>query len=110
GTQYRSWISLDDEVSAIAHCLEDVELHGPVNLTAPHPVTDAEFASALGRTLHRPAKLAVPAVALRVALGSEMAAEVLLAGQRVAPALLGQRGFTFADADVEGALRRLLGP
>ena len=70
GSQYRSWITLRDEVRVILHCLEDSSLRGPVNATAPHPVTDAEFANALGDALGRPAVLAVPGFALRVALGN----------------------------------------
>ena len=109
GTQYRSWISLDEEVSAIVRCIEDESLCGPVNLTAPEPVTDAEFAAALGRALHRPAVLRVPPVALRAALGGEMATEMLLAGQRVVPTALGAHGFEFAHPELEIALRWVVG-
>ncbi len=109
GSQYRSWISLDDEVSAIVRCLDDEALSGPVNLTAPEPVTDAEFAAGLGRAVHRPVVLPVPAAALRLALGGEMAAEMLLAGQRVVPAALAARGFEFAHPDLDGALRWAIG-
>lgn len=109
GSQYRSWISLDDEVSAVVRCLDDGGLSGPVNLTAPQPVTDAEFAAALGRAVHRPVVLPVPATALRLALGAEMAAEILLAGQRAVPAALEGRGFEFAHPDLDGALRWVVG-
>ena len=109
GNQYRSWISLDDEVSAIVRCLDDEALSGPVNLTAPEPVTDAEFAIGLGRAVHRPAFLPVPATALRLALGGEMASEMLLAGQRVVPAALEGCGFEFAHPDLDGALGWVVG-
>jgi uncharacterized protein (TIGR01777 family) len=108
GTQYRSWITLEDEVSVILHCLEDSGLSGPVNATAPFPVTDAEFAKALGTALHRPTMLAVPSAVLRLALGSEMARELVLSGQKVLPAALLARGFTFAHADLADAVRSVL--
>ena len=73
GRQYRSWITLDDEVAAILHCLGDATLSGPVNAVAPHPATDAELAKALGHALHRPSFMVVPAPALKLVLGSEMA-------------------------------------
>ncbi len=89
GRQYRSWITLHDEVAAILRCVDDSSLSGPVNATAPHPVTDAELARALGAALHRPAFLAVPAPALKLALGPEMAADMVLASQRVLPRTVG---------------------
>ncbi|MBV8462297.1 MAG: TIGR01777 family oxidoreductase [Acidimicrobiales bacterium] len=108
GTQYRSWISLEDEVAVIVRCLDDDGFAGPVNATGPDPVTDADFAVALGRALRRPARLAVPAAALRVALGREMADEMLLSGQRVEPALLRSRGFEFAHPTLDAALSWVL--
>ncbi len=105
GDQYRSWITLRDEVRVILHCLEDDGLRGPVDATAPHPVTDAELAAALGDALGRPAVLAVPGFALRVALGSEMATELLLAGQRALPDALSARGFRFTHEDVADGVR-----
>src|SRR6185503_12763846 len=69
GTQYRSWISLADEVSAIRRIIDDASLGGPIDVTAPNPVTDAEFAATLGRVLHRPAKLPTPTLALKVIYG-----------------------------------------
>jgi uncharacterized protein (TIGR01777 family) len=108
GTQYRSWISLEDDVSAIVRCLEDEVVSGPVNLTAPRPVTDAELAAALGRAMHRPARLPAPATVLRTVLGAEMATEMLLAGQRVIPAALEDRGFEFAHPTVDEAVRWVL--
>ena len=105
GSQYRSWITLRDEVRVILHCLEDSSLRGPVNATAPHPVTDAEFANVLGDALGRPALLAVPGFALRVALGNQMATELLLIGQRALPAALSTRAFPFSDEVIADALQ-----
>jgi uncharacterized protein (TIGR01777 family) len=109
GKQYRSWITLEDEVGVILHCLEDDRLSGPVNATAPRPATDAELAKALGAALHRPAVLAVPAPALRLVLGSEMAAELVLTGQRVLPADLLAHDHRFLHTDLAEAVRSLLG-
>jgi uncharacterized protein (TIGR01777 family) len=108
GTQYRSWITLDDEVDVIMHCLEDTTLSGPVNATAPTPVTDAALAKAIGAALHRPSAVAVPSTALRLVLGSEMATELILGGQRVLPEVLLSRGHTFAHTDVDEAVRSVL--
>ncbi|HVF14308.1 MAG TPA: TIGR01777 family oxidoreductase [Acidimicrobiales bacterium] len=109
GEQYLSWISLDDEVSAIRHVLDTATLTGPVNLTAPNPVTNAEFTKALGTVLGRPTVLPVPKFALHAMFGKEMVAEMLLAGQRVLPAVLQASGFAFCDVEIEAALRRILG-
>jgi uncharacterized protein (TIGR01777 family) len=108
GAQYRSWISLDDEVGAILHCLTDQAVVGPVNATAPNPATDAELARALGSVLHRPTVLAVPSAALRLALGAEMADELILGGQRVLPTVLESRGYAFAHTELGEALRSVL--
>lgn len=108
GGQYVSWITLDDEVAAIVRVIEDDRLAGPVNLTAPAPVTNAEFTRALARAVHRPAILAVPRPALAAALGSEMARELLLSSQRVLPARLAAAGHAFAHPDLEGALAAVL--
>jgi uncharacterized protein len=108
GHQFRSWISLADEIGVIMRCLEDESISGPVNATAPRPVTDGELAMAIASALHRPAVLAVPATALRLALGAEMATEFVLGGQRVLPAVLEARGFQFAHPDLESALQAAL--
>ena len=105
GRQYLSWIALADELAAIEHCLTTPTIRGPVNLTAPGPVTNASFTAALGRAVHRPALLAVPAFALRLALGREFADEALLGGQRVLPGLLGASGYTFRLPRLDDALR-----
>ncbi|HZQ29269.1 MAG TPA: TIGR01777 family oxidoreductase [Acidimicrobiales bacterium] len=104
GRQWQSWISLPDEVAAIRHCIDTDVLTGPVNLTAPNPVRNAEFTKALGHALHRPAVLTAPAAALRAALGKEMADELLLVSQRVAPTKLEQSGFEFQHPRLEQAL------
>ena len=108
GRQYMSWIAMDDAIAAIHHVLSSTDLSGPVNVTAPEPVTNARFTKTLGRVLSRPAFLPVPALALRLAFG-EMADETLLASSRVIPARLLERGFAFRDPDLEGGLRRALG-
>ena len=103
GRQYLSWISLTDEVSAIRFLLGSAEAAGPFNLTAPAPVTNAEFTSALATALRRPAMLRVPSVVLSTALG-EVASE-LLGSARVMPARLEAAGFSFAHPDIATALR-----
>jgi uncharacterized protein (TIGR01777 family) len=107
GTQYLSWISLADEIAAIRFLLDHDELTGPVNLTAPEPVTNAEFTRDLAQALHRPALLQLPAPLLRAALG-DLATE-LTGSLRVKPAKLLQAGFTFTDPSLAAALRRILG-
>ena len=95
GRQWWSWIGLDDEVGAILHCLETPSSAGPVNATAPNPVTNAEFSKTLGKTLHRPAFLRTPRPALVAALGPERAHELVLASQRVLPKALEESGYVF---------------
>jgi NAD dependent epimerase/dehydratase family enzyme len=90
------------------HALHSAALVGPVNLVAPHPVTNAEFATTLGHVLSRPAVIPVPAFALE-ALYGEMARATLLAGQRVVPRALLDDGFAFAHVTLENALRAELG-
>lgn len=105
GAQYWSWVSLVDEVAAIRFVLDAGRwMAGPVNVTGPEPVTNAEFTRLLARTLHRPAVLTVPAVALRIALGG-FADEGVLAGQRVRAGILSAAGFPFAHRTAEDALR-----
>jgi uncharacterized protein len=109
GQQWMSWISLTDAVAVILFALDTPALAGPVNLTAPQPVTNAEFTRALGKAVHRPAILPAPAFALRLALGA-MANEALLASVRVVPAKLGNAGFQFTHPTVDAALGAELGP
>jgi uncharacterized protein len=102
GTQYISWISLTDHVAAVRYLLDHPEIDGPVNLTAPGPVTNAEFTAELARSLRRPALLRVPAPVLRAGLG-EMSGE-LLGSQRVLPGRLLAAGFPFRHPDLASAL------
>ena len=106
GRQYLSWISITDEVGAIRFLLDSGDAGGPFNLTAPHPVTNAEFTRALADALGRPAALALPSPVLRAALG-EVASE-LLASARVRPARLTQAGYRFEYPDLVSALGALL--
>jgi len=108
GTQYMSWIAIDDLVGAIQHVLLTPSLAGPVNAVAPSPVTNRTFTKTLGRVLHRPTLAAVPAFALRLAFG-EMADAALLSSTRVAPERLLATGYRFRFPELEGALRHLLG-
>lgn len=107
GRQWMSWISLADAVSAMLFALETPSLAGALNLTAPHPVTNAQFTTALARQLRRPAFLPAPAFALRLALG-QMADEALLASARVVPGRLLHAGFRFEHDTVEKALAAAL--
>lgn len=107
GRQWMSWVSLDDAISAILFALDSSELAGPVNVTAPNPVTNAEFTKALARHLHQPAILPAPSFALRIALG-EMADEALLASARVEPRALLTAGFRFVHPTLPEALAAAL--
>jgi uncharacterized protein (TIGR01777 family) len=107
GSQYMSWIALDDLVKIIEFALVDDALSGAVNAVAPTPVTNAEFGRTLGRVLGRPAVLPTPKLALRLAMG-EMANELLLSSTRVLPHRLQDAGFTFTHPTLESALRSQL--
>ena len=106
GSQWWSWTSLDDVVSAYRLVLAG-EITGPVNLTAPNPVTSRQFAKALGHALRRPALLPAPALGIRLLFG-EKGEEVLLAGQRALPARLLDAGFEFSAPTIDVALARAL--
>ena len=109
GDQWQSWISIDDEVAAITHLLTS-DTSGPVNLTAPKPVTNAEFTKTLGEVLHRPTILPIPKFGPKLLLGGELADNLLFTGQKVLPAVLdGDDGFTFQHPDLATALQALLG-
>lgn len=108
GRQVMSWIGLADLVRAIRHAVDCPALHGAVNATAPHAVTNREFTRTLGKVLGRPTVLPAPAFALRLVLG-EMAGPLLLQGARVVPKRLLESGFTFEAPELAGALRRALG-
>lgn len=107
GQQYMSWVSRADVVSALSFLLDRSDLSGPVNLTAPTPVTNAEFTRALSAAVSRPALLRVPSFAMRVALG-EMADAALLGGQRVIPGRLSASGFQFTHPALDACLRQLV--
>ncbi|WP_448623970.1 TIGR01777 family oxidoreductase [Geodermatophilus sp. URMC 64] len=106
GRQYWPWIALTDEVEAIVHLLH-ADVSGPVNLTAPNPVTNAEFTRTLGRVLHRPTPLPVPGFALALALG-EFGRSSILGGRRALPEKLLASGYRFTHPDLEPALRAAL--
>jgi uncharacterized protein (TIGR01777 family) len=103
GRQYLSWISLEDQVRALLFAVSHQDLSGPVNVTGPAPVTNAEFTTALGRSVNRPTALMVPAFVLRAALG-EFADEGVLGGQRAIPAALERAGFQFHHNTIGEAL------
>ncbi|MEY3266781.1 MAG: hypothetical protein RJA15_1227 [Actinomycetota bacterium] len=107
GKQWQSWISITDEVNAIIHLLSST-LSGPVNLTAPTPVTNAEFTSTLASVVSRPALIPIPSFGPKLLLGGELANALLFTGQRVTPNALLADGFTFAHPTLETALRDLL--
>lgn len=108
GEQYFSWISLLDEVRAITHLLTS-ELVGPVNCTGPSPVDNAAFTKAMGRVLHRPTVLPLPAFAVRAVLG-EMGERLILDSARVMPQALLDDGFVFVHQDVDTALEWAVAP
>ena len=105
GSQWWSWITLDDGVRALNHLAFSSSLAGPVNLTAPNPVTNQEFVDALGRVLRRPTVLPTPSLALKAILGSELAEALLFQSQRVVPARLLEDGFTFDSPNLDEALQ-----
>lgn len=107
GRQYVSWISLDDEVQAIVHLLS-ANLSGAVNLTAPNPVTNKQQAVALGKALHRPVLLPVPAFGPRLLLGTEMANALLFDSARVLPTRLSESGFEFNHKTIDDAFAAIV--
>ena len=104
GRQWWSWISLTDEARAIAHCIGTDRLEGPVNLTSPSPVRNDEFTRQLATALRRPCAIPVPASALRLALGSDLAEGLVLASARVMPERLITSGFSFRHERLDQAL------
>lgn len=107
GRQWMSWISLPDEVAALRFLIERDDISGPVNVTAPEPVTNRDFTAALAHALHRPAVLPVPRLGPRLVLG-EMADELLFVSLRVQPAVLQEAGFRFSHPDVATAFAAVL--
>lgn len=106
GRQWLPWIHIADEIGAIRFLLENAEAHGPFNLSAPNPVTNAEFSRILGRVMGRPSAMRVPAFALRLALGE--LATLMLSSQRQMPRRLMEIGYRFRFPELEAALRDLL--
>lgn len=107
GQQWIPWISLEDEVGAIVHLLT-ADVEGPVNLTAPEPVTNATFTQTLADVLGRPAVLPIPRFGPELLLGKELAQDLLYSSARVVPSVLEGDGFRFAHRELEGALRSVL--
>jgi len=105
GQQWMPWIDRDDILRIIEWSIDRETSRGTYNATAPNPARNRDFARALGRVLHRPAIIPTPAFALRLALGAEMANEMLLGGQRVSPKHAQDEGFEFAYPDLEPALK-----
>ena len=108
GAQYQSWISIDDEVGAIQHLLT-ADVAGPVNLTAPEPVTNRDFTAALGKALGRPTFLPIPRFGPKLLLGGEMAEELLFFSQRIAPKALEGSGYEFRHPTIDSAFAAVLG-
>ncbi|MFD3430370.1 TIGR01777 family oxidoreductase [Nocardia fluminea] len=107
GRQYFPWISLDDEVGAIVFALTNPEISGPVNITGPAPVTNAEFTRALGRALHRPTPFIVPGFALHALVGE--LADSILHGPRAIPSVLEEAGYTYQHPTIGAALAAAVG-
>lgn len=108
GQQYMPWISLDDEVGAIRFLLEHEQVSGPVNLTGPEPVTNAEFTESMGQVMNRPTRLVIPEFALRLARGGELVDEMVLTGQRAVPRVLSEHGYQFQHSTLTAALSAAL--
>ncbi|HEY1281276.1 MAG TPA: TIGR01777 family oxidoreductase [Acidimicrobiales bacterium] len=107
GRQWQSWIALDDEVGAMLHLLT-TDVAGPVNLTAPNPVTNADFTTTLGAVLHRPTLLPVPSFGPKLLVGSELADVLLYESKRVVPRVLQGSGYPFRYPTLHAALTGLL--
>lgn len=107
GQFWLSWVSLKDEVRALRFAIDNEAITGPVNLTAPNPVTNADYTKALGDVLHRPTFMPIPKAALKLAMGGELV-DSLLASQRVLPRKLLDNGFVFAHPTVTEGLKAAL--
>lgn len=106
GSQYWPWVHVDDWVDLVRFALAGTSISGPLNVTAPNPVRNREFARTLGGVIHRPSLLPTPGFALKMLLG-ELAVGLLLSGQRAIPAKAEQLGFQFRYRDLEPALRAI---
>jgi hypothetical protein len=104
GEQWMSWVDREDVLRAIEWAIDNPQVRGTYNITAPEPVRNRDFARGLGRAIHRPSFMPTPAFALRLIFG-EMADEVLLGGQRVVPSRATQEGFTFKYPTLEASLQ-----
>jgi len=105
GRQYMSWIHIDDEVGLILRALDDPEVKGTINATAPNPVTNREFSKALGRAVRRPAVVPVPGFAVNAMLGREAAEHTARSSARVLPQRALELGYAFRYAELDPALR-----
>jgi uncharacterized protein (TIGR01777 family) len=105
GRQFVSWVHLADYVGLVQWALTNVVVSGPLNVTSPNPVTNAQFTRVLAAAMHRPALFSVPAIALRTLLGKEMAESLLLEGQRAVPAKAHHFGYQFRFPTIDSALR-----
>jgi len=103
GTQWMSWIHINDLIGIILYCLEQGDVQGPVNGTAPNPVTNQQFTKALGKVLNRPTFFSMPAAAIKLAMG-QMGEELLLTGKRILPRKIQDAGYTFLYENLEEAL------
>ena len=108
GKQWMSWIALEDVINALRFLIDEPGSEGPVNFTAPRPVTNADFTEALGSVLSRPTLFSVPAFAARLAFG-EMADELLLSSAKVEPERLKESGYQFKHPELSSALKTILG-
>lgn len=108
GKQWMSWIHLQDYIAIIMHCVNTNTLNGPINATAPNPVTNADFTKAYAKVLHRPAFMHLPAPIIKLLFG-QMGVELLLSGQKVLPKKLLNSGYTFQFTDLQSALEAIDG-
>jgi uncharacterized protein (TIGR01777 family) len=106
GKQWVSWVHHDDLIGTYLLAFDNTQARGPINGTAPNPVANKEFASALGRALHRPSFMRMPKFALRLLLGE--VADVVTSGQRVLPKKAEKLGYAFRFSDINGALKDVL--
>jgi len=107
GMQWMSWIHIDDMIGIIMHCIQNQELEGPVNSTAPEPVTNRDFTRNLGKALHRPTFIPMPALIAKILFG-QMGHELLLSGKKVLPVKVLQSGYSFKYAKLSDALDSVL--
>ena len=109
GNQYMSWIGLDDLLGLILYAIADKSISGPVNAVSPNPITNADFTTALGKVLSRPAKFSIPESIIKLPLGEELANAPILSSTRVIPERLNEMGYKFRFPYLESVLRHTLG-